>query len=103
MLMLIISVIKEIPESKAGSIARSIFLLPGAVCAIVIGSSGVSIGINNTTNTITAVNTTEVWTENIASQILLINPIWVTIHFFIFIVIVFYIITQILNLLTKKA
>lgn len=100
-LMLIISVIKEVPESKAGSIARSIYLLPGAICAIVLGVSGVSIGITDTTNTITAVNTTEVWTESIASQILLINPIWITIHFLIFIVIVFYIITQIMNLLTK--
>lgn len=100
-LMLIISTIKEIPESKAGSIARSIYLLPGAICAMVLGVSGVNVGISNTTNTITAVNTTEVWTENVVSQIILINPIWITIHFLIFIVIIFYMITQIMNLLTK--
>jgi len=102
LLMLIISVIKEIPETKAGAISRAIFLLPGAICALVLGFSGEIIVTSATTNTIIALNTTEAWTETIASTITLQDPIWVSVHFLFFIVIVIHVLNQIISLLVKK-
>ena len=100
--MLIISTIKEIPDSKAGAIARSIYLLPGAICAWILAVGGEVIVSTDTANTIVSLNTTEAWTETISSTITLQNPIWITVHFIFFIVIVFYIILQAINLITKE-
>ena len=100
--MLIISTIREIPDTKAGSIARSIFLLPGAICAWVLAVSGEVILTANTTNTIVSLNTTEAWSETISSSITLQDPIWITVHFLFFVIIIVYMVIQILNLLTKS-
>ena len=102
MLMLIISTIKEIPDEKAGALPRVIFLLPGAFCAIILAGNSEVVTSSDTTNTIVSLNTTEAWTESISSSISLIDPVWAAVHYLIFIVIVFYVITQIMNILTKK-
>lgn len=108
MLMLIISTIKEIPDAgkrASSTIVRSTFLLPGIIAAIVLASSGVNIITSDvtTTNTITAVNTSEVFTEAVATstQIVLQNPIWVTFHFLLAIIMLVYVINQMLILFTK--
>ena len=101
LLMLIISTIKEVPTEKSGSVYRSIWLIPGILCAFILASSGINIVTSNTTNTITSVNTTEVWTETISSSIVLQNPIWVTVHLLIFMVLIVYVVLQVLNLFTK--
>jgi succinate dehydrogenase/fumarate reductase cytochrome b subunit len=101
-LMLIISVIKEIPDTKSGAVSRAIFLLPGAICALILAFSGEVIVTSATTNTIVALNTTEAWTETIASTITLQNPIWVSVHFLFFIVIVVHMLNQVVNLITRK-
>ena len=54
LLMLIISVVKEVPDKKSQSILRSMWLIPGIICAALLMSSGVNI----TMDTITTVNTT---------------------------------------------
>ena len=100
--MLIISTIKDIPDSKASALPRVIFLLPGAFCAIILAGNSEVITSSDTTNTIISLNTTEAWTESIASSMSLINPVWGAVHGLIFLVIVFYVITQIANILTKK-
>jgi hypothetical protein len=46
-------------------------------------------------------NTTEAWTETISSSITLENPIWITVHFMFFIIMIFYVLYQIVNMLTK--
>ena len=102
MLMLIISTIREIPETKAGSVARAIFLLPGMICAWVLAVSGEVIITSDTKNTIVSLNTTEAWTESISSSITLVDPIWITVHFMFFIIILVYVLIQIINLMTKK-
>ena len=103
--MLIISTVKEVPDNKPHAIVRAIFLIPGFLCAIILASSGVDIITQDSiiTNTITAVNTTEVFTEAIttSSSIELLNPIWITFHFLIAIVLAVYIIYQVLILLMK--
>lgn len=102
LLMLIISTIKDTPSTKAGSIGRVIYLLPSAITALILAFSGESITFTTINNTITDLNTTSVWTEQVSTEILLLNPVWVTVHFLIFIVIIIYVVTQILDLLTKK-
>lgn len=105
LLMLIISTVKEVPSEKSGSIVRGIYLIPGIICAFILASSGVSITTDSTTttNTITAINTSEVWTEQInqTNSIVLKNEVWVSVHLMIFLILLLYVIIQILTLLTK--
>jgi len=104
-LMLIISTIKEVPSEKSHSIVRAIYLIPGILAAILLASSGVNIEITDvtTTNTITALNTSEVFTEAIttSSLIELQNPVWVSFHFLLAAVLMVYVINQMLILFTK--
>lgn len=103
--MLISTVIKEMPTRKSLAALRAIFLLPGAFCAGILSSSGVNIITNNAANTsiIKSLNSSETWSQSATQTtgIVLQNPVWVTVHMMIFIVIVIYVITQILTILTK--
>lgn len=101
LLMLIISSIKEVPNEKSGSVFRSIWLIPGIICAFIIASSGITLEINEVHNTITNLNTTETWSETITNSVVLQNPIWVTVHMMIFLILIVYVVLQILNLFTK--
>ncbi len=100
-LMLIISTIKEVPITKALSIVRAIYLFPGVIAAGVLAQVGPNIIMPSVTNTILAVNTTEVFEETIDAQIVLQSDVWTTFHFMIMIIMVVYIITQLMILLTK--
>mgnify|MGYP000388649277 CR=1 FL=1 len=113
LLMLIISTIKEVPATKSLSITRAIYLIPGIICAMLLASSGVNITLEDTTNTITldfealnstdnnivTLNSTQTTTET--NQIVLLNPVWVILHFLIAAVLVVYVINQMLTLFTK--
>lgn len=105
MLMLIISTIKEVPMTKALSIARAIYLFPGILSAAILAFSGRDLLLQTEiiTNVIKDLNTTETWTESITtvSEIELQNEVWITFHFFLFVVMSVYVITQMLILLTK--
>lgn len=104
-LMLIISTIKEVPNKRNESIVRAIYLIPGILACIVLASSGVNIVIEDitTTNTITALNTSEVFTEAITTSTLieLQNPIWISFHFLLAAIMMIYVINQMLILFTK--
>lgn len=116
--MLIISSIKEVPTTKAGSISRAIYLMPGMFCAAILAGSGVNIDMENTTvstnstitetifnattnakitNATTATNNTTTETNVITLQ----NPVWILVHFMIFAVLGVYVVNQVLMLLTK--
>ena len=105
LLMLIISVIKDIPTTKAMSIARSIFMIPGMICAGVLAASGVNISwiTSNATQITKNLNTTEVWSQTTTqtNNIVLISPVWMMVHFMIFIVLFFFVVQQILYFFTK--
>lgn len=105
MLMLIISTIKEVPSVKSHTIVRAIYLIPGIIATIVLASSGVNIITADitTTNTITALNTSEVFVEAISTstQIVLQNPVWVSFHFLLAAIMTVYVINQMLILFTK--
>lgn len=104
--MLIISVVKkDVPSDNPLSIIRVIFLIPGIVCAGVLSSTGVNITTEqvNTSNTIKDLNNTDTWSETTSqtNKFVLINQVWILVHFLIFIVMCVYVIQQILIMLTK--
>lgn len=105
LLMLIISVVKEVPTTKSLAIARSIFLIPGMVASAVLASSGVNIQVADvtTSNLIKSINTTQTWTETTGqiNNIVLQSPVWQMFHILIFLVLLVYVITQMLNLFMK--
>ena len=100
-LMLIIATIKEIPTTKALSIARAIYLVPGMISAALLAQVGPNIVTTNITNTITALNTSEVFQEIITTEIEIQNEVWAIFHYMLFLVLFIYIITQILILFSK--
>lgn len=87
--------------TKALSIARSIYLFPGIVAAGVLAQVGPNIITTSMTNTITAVNTTEVFVEVITSQVTIQNEVWSLFHFMLMLVMVVYVISQFMLLMTK--
>ncbi len=101
MLMLIMQTIKEPPSEKSGSIIRSIFLIPGIIAAFAIASSGQNVLFKDVADTVVALNTTEVWTHTVVTQLVLANPIWVTFHYLIGIIMIVYVFLQIITLFTK--
>ena len=105
LLMLIISIVKEIPSTKIMAIVRSIFLMPGMVAAGVLASSGVNIQVASVTtnNLIKSINTTQVWSENTAqiNNIVLQSPVWQMFHLLIFLTLLTYVIWQMLLVFTK--
>ena len=106
LLMLIISVVKEVPDKKSQSILRSMWLIPGIVCAGLLMFSSVNI----TMDTITTVNTitdnqtsTVVFTEDITVNrfIPIQDPVWQSVHLMIFLILLSYVVLQMLTLFTK--
>jgi hypothetical protein len=113
LLMLIISAIRETPSTKAHSIVRAIYLIPGFICAILLAGSGINIEMETTTSTdltnetvydsagaltwTTVVNGTQTQTNTFALQ----NPVWVILHYMIALILLVYVILQVLILFTK--
>lgn len=103
--MLILSSIKEIPNTRASSIIRSIYLIPGMIAAAFLSGTGQRITFNTilTNSTTTVSNSTTVWNETTsqANFIVLQSPVWGYFHMLIMLVLFIFIINQIYNLLTK--
>lgn len=104
MLMLIISSIKGVPETRSryNSLLYGVFLLPGLICAPVLATSGVSIQIQHTSDLIKDLNSTRTWSDISTNDIILQNPIWVTVHMMIFFVLLMYIIRNVLLFLMAE-
>ena len=108
LLMLIISVIKkDLPNTDLFAITRVVWLIPGVICAAFLIQMGEEITFETVTTTseyealfstdvVTVLNSTTIETTVIP----LFNPVFITFHYLITIVLVFYIITQILTLFT---
>ena len=101
MLMLILSIVKDVPTEKNYAIVRGIYLIPGIISAFIIAASGETIILADITNIIIDLNTTSVWTETIFNVIELQNPIWLTFHGMLGIVMIVYVILQMVTLFTK--
>ena len=105
LLMLIISTIKDVPNTRRDSIVRAMFFMPGIVCAFILAASGVHIVINDVdTTTITNDTTSTIFYESThtVDQITLMGPIWMTVHFMIGIILLIYMVKQILLLFVAQ-
>jgi len=99
MLMLIISTIREAPQTKSQSFTRAMYLIPSIVCAFLLAGMGETISVidmeheevHNQNNTV--INIHEHY------KITLINPIWITVNFMFGILMTFHFIMQTLQLL----
>lgn len=94
-LMLIISTIREADLGKPLSIIRSIYMIPGIICASVLANAGTYI----TLPTSTIVNGNQTITET--SQVILVNSAWILVHYMIMAILIVYVISQLLILFTK--
>lgn len=110
LLMLIISIIKEIPMTRSMSITRSIYILMGVICMFVISGMGLTfLGMTETTitnstitNTTGALVTTEITNSTTTNNIKIMNyPLWVWLHYMFALVMAFFFIMQVVTLLTK--
>ncbi len=106
LLMLIISTIKEVPSGKSQSILRSMYLIPGIFCALLLATMGVDLTFEtiSTVNTITDNQTsTIIFTEDITKEtvITLQDAVWGTVHMLIFFILLVHVVVQMLTLLTK--
>jgi hypothetical protein len=106
MLILIISVIKDTDETKYQALMKSMFMVPGIICAGILITSGVDIYLDtietiNLTNSTAGATNEQIFYEltNTTDKITLINPVWGLVHFIIFIVLILYVLKQTLLML----
>jgi len=108
---MIVSILVEPPTSKSLSSARVVWLVPSIICLSVLSYAGTAITLESdiSTETIIGYNTTNTnqiilnstTTLTTSPQYTLIEPVWVTIHYLLVIVMIVYVLIQILQLLTK--
>lgn len=110
LLMLIISIIKEIPMTRSMSISRSIYILMGVICMFVLSGMGLQFnGMTETTitnSTVTnntgALITTEITNSTTTQNIKIVNyPLWVWLCYMFALIMAFFFIMQVVTLLTK--
>lgn len=98
MLMLIISTIREAPQTKSQSFTRAMYLIPSIVCAFLLAGMGETVGLYDMTHEEIHPNA-EITTVHEHYQVILVNPIWITFNFMIAIIMLFHFIMQTLQLL----
>lgn len=105
-IMIVMTAFREVPDQKAHSIARVIWLIPAMAAVFVLAGSGVNITLNDSTvsSVITNLNTTDTWSETVSTsdQITLLNPIWILFHSMLGLIMSIYIFTQLMNLFGKS-
>lgn len=103
--MLIISSFKETPMTVSQSAVRVIWLIPSMLCAFVLANAGVDIYLSTETladQVLDSNNAIITLTDVTTDKITLLNPIWVTMHFLFFIVLLLYVVINILTLFLKR-
>ena len=107
MIVLIASILKETPTRKALVIVRRIYLIPCAIASFILAQTGVNITwvTQTTTNTIKALNTSQVFTETATqtNQIVLVSPVWSMFHYLLGMVMIFFVIQEILFLFVRPS
>lgn len=110
-LILMLTMIIDVPKTRALTLARSMYAIPGIFSAVILSGQGVNIVFpttitnsttslyNATTNTIIT-NSTTITTEGVKN--LLVNPIWIYFHGLLAAILIVFVIFQILQLLTSK-
>ena len=103
--MLIVSAFKETPMTVSQSAVRVIWLIPSMLCAFVRANAGVDIYLSTETladQVLDSNNAPITLTDVTTDKITLLNPIWVTMHFLFFIVLLLYVVINILTLFLKR-
>jgi hypothetical protein len=103
-LMLIISTIRQTPFTESQAIARSIYFVPGIVCAMLLATSGVNITLEtvSTVNLTNATNTNStifIETADTSSAFVLLDPTWGAVHTMLAMIMTIYVVQQMLSLL----
>ena len=101
LIMLIISTIKEVPMTRAGSILRAVWLIPGVIASALLSQAGPTIVMPTTTSTLINLNTTETWTETVPQTITLQDPVFWSVNVMIFITLSFAVLVQMFLMLSK--
>jgi len=104
-IMLIISSFKETPMTVSQSAVRVIWLIPSMLCAFVLASAGADIYLSTeimSDQVLDSNNAIVTLTDTTIEKITLLNPIWITMHFLFFIVLLLYVITNVLTLFLKR-
>lgn len=104
-IMLIISAFKETPTTVSQSAVRCIWLIPSIICAFMLASAGADIFLSSETITKEVLNSSDVivtLTETTTDKITLLQPVWVTLHFLFFTVMLLYVMMNILTLFIKR-
>lgn len=106
MLILIISIIKDTDETKYQALMKSMYMVPGIICAGILITSGTDIYLDtietiNLTNATSGITNEQIFYEktDTTDKITLINPVWGSVHFIIFIVLILYVLKQTLLML----
>lgn len=101
-ILLIASAFKDNPSSKSQSVIRSIWLIASIICIYMLSSAGATISFDTVESTLVNVNTTETWTETVDRKVTLVQPVWVTLHYLFFIMLVIYFMWNMLQLFVKR-
>ena len=104
-IMLIISSFKETPTTVSQSAVRCIWLIPSIFAAFMLASAGVDIYLSSETTTqqvLDSNNNVITLTNTTTDKITLLQPVWVTLHFLLFIVLLLYVIMNVLTLFIKR-
>lgn len=114
-IMLLLSVIKDIQFERSLSMVRIGYMIIPMYCLFVLGLSGININMESTLETVITntyvingstgapiTNSTVSETHSSASSFTLVNPVWVVMHYMFAISILVYILIQIYSALTKN-
>lgn len=108
-LLLVSSAFREIPATRSGSTIRAIWTLPSIYCLIMLaGISGtiyldegstINELVYNGTDSSLITNST---TTSTANSVVLVNPIWGTVHIVFYMMLIIFFIWNVLQLLVKR-
>ena len=84
------------------SVVKAIWIIVPIIAMYMLASAGALISFETTTSTLTNLNTTETWSETVETNITLVNPVWVTLHWLMFIVLILYFMWNMLRLFTQR-
>ena len=104
-IMLIISAFKETPSTVSQSALRVIWLIPSIICAYMLGSAGADIYLSTeivSNQVLDSNNQVITLTDTTIDKITLLNPVWITLHYLFFIVLLLYVMINILTLFMKR-
>ena len=101
-IFLVASSFKEDSGNNKISVVKAIWIIVPIIAMYMLASAGATIHIETIDSTLINVNTTEVWTESVERNIVLVNPVWITLHWLLFIVLVLYFMWNMLRLFTQR-